>query len=236
MDEWGAAEFGELMAHAGPEVQWAELSNLARLTLQGVKAEDDPDLALVMWLNQEETLFRRLEQEILAERLAEGFHDGKGVTDVDELVRFALSLQNRRESRAGCALENHLEAVFHAHQIVFVRGATTEDNQRPDFLFPSLEAYKAAPDSGRVSLTILGARSTCKDRWKQVLAEASRKPRKHLLTLEPGISKAQTDQMADSGLQLVVPMSIQETYTDDQRAWLWSLGDFIRYVQARARR
>lgn len=42
--------------------------------------------------------------------------------------------------------------------------------------------------------------------------------------------------MKNSNLQLVVPKSIQETYTDDQRAWLWNLDDFIRDVQARSRK
>ena len=81
---------------------------------------------------------------------------------------------------------------------------------------------------------MLGAKSTCKDRWRQVLAEAAKIPRKHLLTLEPGVSEPQTTQMENSNLQLVVPHSIQESYTDVQRAWLWNLEDFIRDVKARA--
>ena len=134
----------------------------------------------------------------------------------------------------GQSLEHHLEAVFRAHEISCVRGAVIENNQRPDFLFPSEEAYRAAPDTGYDCLTMLGAKSTCKDRWRQVLAEASKIPRKHLLTLEPGITEPQTSQMANSDLQLVVPQSIQGTYTNDQRAWLWNLGEFVRDVQARA--
>ena len=42
---------------------------------------------------------------------------------------------------------------------------------------------------------MLGAKSTCKDRWRQVLAEDEKISRKHLLTLEPGISEPQTHQM-----------------------------------------
>ena len=60
--------------------------------------------------------------------------------------------------------------------------------------------------------------------------------RKHLLTLEPGITASQTDQMETENLQLVVPESIQATYSDDQQTWLWSLGDFIRDVDSLARR
>ena len=211
-----------------------EFSDLARLTLPEVRAEDDPDLALVTWLSHEEALFRRLERKIVATRLDEGFHDKSGATDVDGFIRFSLSVQNRRKSRMGQSLEHHLEAVFRAHEIAYARGAVTENNQRPDFLFPSEEAYRAAPEAGYAYLTMLGAKSSCKDRWRQVLAEASKISRKHLLTLEPGISELQTSQMANSDLQLVVPQSIQKTYTNDQCAWLWNVGEFIRDVRARA--
>ena len=44
-------------------------------------------------------------------------------------------------------------------------------------------------------LTFLGEKTSCKDRWRQVLSEADRITNKHLLTLEPGISKNQTDEM-----------------------------------------
>jgi len=154
---------------------------------------------------------------------------------VDGFIRFSLSVQNRRKSRMGYSLEHHLEAVFRAFDVEHVRGAMTENNQRPDFLFPGVEAYRAAPASGSPCLTMLGAKSTCKDRWRQVLAEAAKISRKHLLTLEPGISGAQTAQMSASNLQLVVPQAIQESYTDEQQTWLWNLGEFILDVRNRAR-
>ena len=211
-----------------------EFSDLCRLTLPGIEAKEDPDVALVAWLTHEEALFRRLERRIVAVRLDEGFHDEAGTTNVDGFIRFSLSVQNRRKSRMGHALEHHLEAVFRAHDVAYVRGAVTENNQRPDFLFPSEQAYRAAPEDGAACLAMLGAKSTCKDRWRQVLAEAAKIPSKHLLTLEPGISEPQTTQMANSNLQLVVPRSIQETYTGQQRSWLWNLDEFIRDVKARA--
>ncbi len=197
-----------------------------------MRAEDDPDAALIAWLTHEEALFRRLERRVVSARLEKGF-TGEDGTDVDGFIRFSLSVQNRRKSRMGYSLEHHLEAVFRALDIAYVRGMVTENNQRPDFLFPSVEAYRAAPVTGSPHLTMLGAKSTCKDRWRQVLAEAAKIPRKHLLTLEPGISEAQTVQMDASNLQLVVPRSIQESYTAGQQAWLWSLGEFIRDVKNR---
>ena len=77
---------------------------------------------------------------------------------------------------------------------------------------------------------MLGVKSSCKDRWRQVLAEAAKIPRKHLLTLEPRISSAQTTQMGAHDLQLVVPEPIHPTYIPAQRSWLWTLSDFIGHV------
>lgn len=210
-----------------------EFSDLARLTLPEVRAEDDPDAALIAWLDHEEALFRRLERRIVSSRIEAGFANQDG-TDVDGFISFSLSVQNRRKSRMGHSLENHLAAVLRAHDIRHVRGAMTEHNHKPDFLFPDLETYQAAPAAGDPRLTMLGTKSTCKDRWRQVLAEAEKISRKHLLTLEPGISEPQTAQMEASSLQLVVPFSIHESYTAAQRNWLWSVADFIDQVQARA--
>lgn len=202
-----------------------------------VRAEEDPDVALVEWLDREDAIFRRLERRIVAKRLQSdlGFLREDGEADVDGCISFALSIQNRRESRMGYSLENHLEAVFRAHQLAYVREFSTENMHRPDFLFPSGEAYRAAPESGDLHLTMLGAKSSCKERWRQLLDEASKIQRKHLLTLEAGISEPQTHQMRESDSQLVVPRPIQDSYTAAQRKWLWTLSDFIREVKRRAR-
>lgn len=210
----------------------AEFSDLARLTLPEVRAEDDPDTALIAWLDHEEALFRRLERRVVSSRIEAGFTSADG-TDVDGFISFSLSVQNRRKSRMGHSLENHMAAVLRAHDIRHVRGAVTEHKHKPDFLFPDLETYQAAPAGGDPCLTMLGAKSTCKDRWRQVLAEAEKISRKHLLTLEPGISEPQTSQMEASSLQLVVPSPVHRSYTEAQRVWLWSVEDFIDEVRAR---
>ena len=212
-----------------------EFSDLARLTLPEVRAEEDPDAALIAWLDHEEALFRRLERNVVSSRIKAGFTNEDGNTDVDGFISFSLSVQNRRKSRMGHSLENHLAAVLRTHGIRHVRGAVTEHNHKPDFLFPDLDTYQAAPAEGDPRLTMLGAKSTCKDRWRQVLAEAEKISRKHLLTLEPGISEPQTEQMKATSLQLVVPSPVHGSYTDAQRGWLWSVGDFISEVRARQR-
>jgi hypothetical protein len=80
---------------------------------------------------------------------------------------------------------------------------------------------------------MLGSKSSCKDRWRQVLSETERIPHKHLLTLEPGISENQTDEMRAKLLQLVLPASLHTTYREAQRNWLMTVEDFVKLVQAR---
>ncbi|WP_414978063.1 type II restriction endonuclease [Brevundimonas sp.] len=206
-------------------------SELARASLPEVSATDDPDGALVEWMDREEQLFRRLERRIVAVRIGSGFQSAAEV-DVDGFLSFSLSVQNRRKARAGLALENHLEAMFGAQGIRYVRGGETENRNKPDFLFPGDSEYRdqTFPDD---KLTMLGAKSTLKDRWRQVLSEAKRVEEKHLLTLEPGVSENQTDEMQAKHLRLVLPKGLHGTYRESQRSWLMDLSDFLAVVRNR---
>jgi hypothetical protein len=125
-----------------------------------------------------------------------------------------------------------LEVVFAECGIRYSRTAVTENKAKPDFLFPGAVEYQD-PQFEAVRLTMLGVKSTCKDRWRQVLAEADRIKRKHLLTLETAISKNQTDEMEVKGLQLIVPLSLQRTYTKEQQSWLMSVENFASLVKQR---
>lgn len=195
---------------------------------------DDPDGALMAWMDHEEKLFRRMERHLVDERLRTGFVDDDE-TDVDGFLQFSLSVQNRRKSRVGHALENHLEELFLKFSLMFDRGVVTENNSRPDFLFPG-RSYYALSDFDGSLLTMLGVKTTCKDRWRQVLAEAVKIPTKHLLTLEPAISTNQTDEMVANKLQLIVPTSLHSSYTDDQRKWLLNVREFIGLTLDRQKR
>jgi hypothetical protein len=205
-----------------------EFSARARLTLPHVDARDGPDDALTAWLDHEEAMFRRLERKVISERLEEGFAGPDGV-DVDGFLSFSLSVQNRRKSRMGLSLEHHLSAVFDAFALEYARGARTERNNKPDFLFPGPDRY-TDPAFPNDQLVMLGAKSVCKERWRQILPEADRVIAKHLATLEPGISVHQTDQMRAHSVQLVVPARIQSSYSADQQKWLWSVERFTTHV------
>ncbi|WP_449121275.1 type II restriction endonuclease [Pseudomonas viridiflava] len=187
---------------------------------------NEPDEAISAWLEHEEMLFRTLERRIVQKQLDAGFDT------VDHFIKFSLGVQNRRKSRIGLALEHHLSAIFSAGKIPFSRQVFTENRSTVDFLFPNKNCYH---DVGYPSekLVMLASKSTCKDRWRQVLAEASKISMKHLFTLEPAISTNQTLEMRSHKLSLVVPRKLMATYTASQQEWLLDLAGFIRLVQGR---
>ena len=211
-----------------------EFSAYARSTLKDLSPQEQPDLVLMTWMEREEILFRTLERYLIADRLSQGFtgEESAGVVDVDGFLSFSLSVQNRRKSRVGLALENHLELLFSENGLRYTRTAITENKAKPDFLFPGVAEYHN-PSFDSLKLTMLGVKSTCKDRWRQVLAEADRIDDKHLLTLETAISTNQTDEMAAKRLQLILPRSLHQTYTPPQQAWLMDVEAFIVLTRQR---
>lgn len=206
-----------------------EFSAYARATLADVHQGDNPDIVLMKWMEREEILYRTFEKYLVSERLTQGFEN-----DVDGFFRFSLSAQNRRKSRAGQALENHVEQLLIARNIRYDRTKVTENKSKPDFIFPSIEAYHDTAFNTEL-LTMLGVKSTCKDRWRQVLSEADRVTDKHLLTFEAAISINQTTEMKAHSLQLVVPEGIHGTYSDEQQKWLMNVTDFMEMLLFRQR-
>jgi hypothetical protein len=210
-----------------------DFSTYARSTLRDLDPRDDPDIVLMTWMEREEILFRTLERYLIADRLSKGFAgDVSAGVDVDGFLSFSLSVQNRRKSRVGLALENHLQLLFMENGLRHTRTAITENKAKPDFLFPGVTEYHDKTYDV-LKLTMLGVKSTCKDRWRQVLAEADRIDDKHLLTLETAISTQQTSEMAAKRLQLVLPRSLHQTYTTSQQTWLMDISSFTTLVRER---
>jgi hypothetical protein len=182
-------------------------------------------------MDMEERLFLMLEKQVVGQRLEKGFMN-KSEPDVDGFIQYSLGVQNRRKSRAGWAFGNHIEELLICHNIKYVREATTEKRNGPDFLFPGETEYHD-PSWPAIRLTMLAAKTSCKDRWRQVLKEAHRIDGKHLVTLEPGISPTQTAEMKSEQLQLVVPNVLHGSYQKAQLNELMSVTNFLQLVRSR---
>jgi len=201
--------------------------------VSGMDPLDDPDGALVDFYNTQTTLFMEYERHEMESRLGPLVRNVSD-PDYDAILSVAMSLFQRRRSSAGHALEYHLEAVFDAFGIDYTAQGRTEGKEKPDFLFPSEDAYHDSLFPA-ARLTLLGAKTTAKDRWRQVLQEGDRVRTKHLVTLEPAISVDQTKEMAARDLQLVVPAPIHATYLPSQQRGMWTVRDFCECVLDRQR-
>ena len=186
----------------------------------------NPDKKLVDWTDEEYRLFKAVEHAFEWPVIEKGFKS------IDEFIKMANSLLNRRKSRAGKSLEHHLAALFDGNGISYGSQVVTEGKKTPDFIFPSGAAYHN-PEFVTSRLTSLAAKTTCKDRWRQILNEADRLrgETKYLCTLQQGISAKQMEEMAAEKVRLVVPQLYIQTYPKEWQDQIWNIGKFITYVK-----
>jgi hypothetical protein len=185
----------------------------------------NPDREILNWLNSEFQLFKVIENDRYNHRIKTPFKS------VEELVEAANTILNRRKSRAGKSLEHHLSEIFSTFQLNFSTQAVTEDNKKPDFLFPNSEAYND-PKFNRKKLVTLASKTTCKDRWRQILNEADKIKTKHLFTLQQGISKNQLTEMYKYNVCLVVPKQYLTSFPPDFRDKILTLDKFVTHIQS----
>lgn len=184
------------------------------------------DDRLMELIQKEYRLFRMIERQVCQSEIVRTFKD------VDDFLATASSILNRRKSRAGRSLENHFEYLLRKAQIPFEPRPQIDGTDEPDILIPSKAAYEN-PHYDVNKLCMIGLKTTCKDRWRQVLKEAQRIPQKHILTLQNGISPNQLVQMREANVTLIVPKSLQAMYpVKDTGMKIFTVDGFIKSVTA----
>jgi restriction endonuclease EcoRII-like protein len=184
-----------------------------------------PDDSLMKCMETEYELFRFVERQICQSEIARVFKD------VDDFLQTAARVMNRRKARAGRSLENHVHHLLAQAGIPHEMRPPQIDG-KPDVVIPSAAAYQD-PDYPVKKLVIVGVKTTCKDRWRQVLNEGRKVRDKHILTIQPGISSNQLEEMHQSRVTLVVPQRLHNTYPADRHITLLDLAGFIQSVRAR---
>jgi hypothetical protein len=174
------------------------------------------------------SIFKSVEEAFYLPRIEKGF------PNIDTFLSLSQTILQSRKSRSGKSLELHTRQILSEERLEigthFSHGATIEGNKKPDFLFPSARAYgdDAFPAD---RLRMLAAKTTVKDRWRQILNEADRIHTKHLLTLQEGVSENQFREMREAHVQLVVPKKLHEKYPKSVRPHLVTLESFIAEVR-----
>lgn len=187
--------------------------------------KNTPDELIMERREAEFKLFRQLEEAHVLSDIQKGFNS------VDDFIKLANSVSNRRKSRSGRSLEIHLEDLFNKYGLThFGTQCVTEGRKKPDFLFPSCEAYHNS-NYPEENLRMLAVKTTCKDRWRQTLNEANRIDQIHLFTLQEGVSQNQFSEMQTENVTLVVPKPLHKKYPEEIRGQILSLENFIHQTK-----
>ena len=183
----------------------------------------EPDVALLRLLETEHALFRLVERQLCTPDILRLFRS------VDEFLKIANSILQRRKSRAGKSMKLHCQYVL-ARAGVPMEAQPAIDGE-PDIVIPSAAAYRdpGFPDE---KIFILAVKRTCKDRWRQVTQEARRIAPKYIITIQNGISLTQLRSMEESGVTLVVPKALHKEYPAEFRSRLLTVKGFIDRVSA----
>src|SRR6266853_937609 len=184
------------------------------------------DKAMVQCMATEFNMFKYVERQLCQEALVRAYKD------VDDFIATAQTMLQRRKSRAGRSLENHVEHYLTAAGIP--HKMRPKIGGKPDVVIPSEEAYRDAkfPDE---KLFLVAVKTTCKDRWPQVLKEGKRVPLKHLLTFQKGMAISQLQEMKESNVQLVVPEPLHDRYPSEKKSGvkILTVQQFIETVKKR---
>jgi hypothetical protein len=173
-------------------------------------------------MDREYALFRMVERMLCQDEICRQFRS------VDDFLSTAARIMNRRKSRAGRALENHVGYLFQDANIPF--DARPNVDGQPDVLIPGKAQYED-PRWPEERLYVVGIKTTCKDRWRQVLNEARRVRHKHILTVQKGISTRQLTEMRDSSVSLVVPQKLHSMFPPVDGMEVLSIRQFVDAVR-----
>ena len=146
-----------------------------------------------------------------------------------DYIDLAKSVTQRRAARRGRSFEIHLEEIFLEEALAVEMQPVLPDGERLDFLFPSLDAYL----DDRVDTSVLfavNAKTTVRERWRQLASEAQRLRTKYLITVDRNLASASVDQMVNADVQLVIPEPIRAEYGSAVVGNSWSLAEFVGYV------
>jgi len=191
-------------------------------------SDQNPDIRIHKRRECETEIFHSIEEARFSSLIQ------KRYGNVSELVSAVYPVIQARRARSGRSLELHVKRILLEEELVedsdFSHEPVIEGGKRPDFLFPSKTAY-VNPDFPSDRLRMLAVKTTLRDRWRQILDEATRIRSKHLFTMQSRITKKQFDQMVKAKVQLVIPKKLHTGYLDEIKPHLMTFEDFIAEVR-----
>lgn len=137
------------------------------------------------------------------------------VLNYPKIDALLLSAAQQRKSRAGYSFEHHIEAMLLDGGVPFDKQVVLESKKRPDFILPSKVLYMD-PTRNQNEALVLSAKTTLRERWKQVSQEM-RDCDLYLATVDESIASSAIADMASQGIRLVVPESLKNSDTTEYK-------------------
>jgi len=131
------------------------------------------------------------------------------VDRLPEIDRYMLSAGQQRKARAGVSFEHHIERMLLDGKVPFGKQVVIQARKRPDFVLPSF-AHLAKPAKGKHKGLILSAKTTLRERWKQVEREMHG-CELFLGTVDENIAANAIEEMSSMGINLVVPEHLKKS-------------------------
>lgn len=131
------------------------------------------------------------------------------VDSVGEIDRIMLSASQQRKSRAGYSFEHQIEAMLVAGNVPFAKQVVMDARKRPDFVLPSLKHLRIDLEGPARGL-ILSAKTTLRERWKQVEREMGGSDL-FLATVDETVAANAIEDMASMNITLVVPEGLKQS-------------------------
>ncbi len=140
----------------------------------------------------------------------------KLIDKMQEIDALMLSASQQRKSRAGSSFEFHIEALLKDGSVPFEKQVVIESRKRPDFILPTFKYLRNQPIEQAAGL-ILSAKTTLRERWKQVQGEMG-DSELFLATVDETIAGNAIEEMDAMGIVLVVPEKLKAPGSDAAKA------------------
>lgn len=208
----------------------ALLMKYAALPLQDIQC--NPDYAFQRWLEMAEAAYRTWKKQVFGEFLRPiRYNDKIQDSELGEMVSEKwMSFRQSRVSRAGKVMEHLLDEIFRVWRVAYEWEPKMSGGKRPDFIFPGKKQYEDQFYDAN-HLRLLGAKTSMKERWRQILAEGDRVKCKHGVTRDVAITPPTFDQMDKANFTVVMPNSVISKYEQKPHN-LISLQTFLEEVSA----
>jgi hypothetical protein len=115
------------------------------------------------------------------------------------LYQVMLNASQQRKTRVGAGFESHIRRMLEAGNIPFAEQAVVS-TRRPDFVLPTKDLYVQNSSDALV----LAAKTTLRERWKQVPME-QRNCTIFLASMDEKVTQSAVKEMANLQITLVVP-------------------------------